>query len=91
MNNQQRIEAIKDRLHSLQPSHLKINDHSDQHIGHAGAQNGQGHFHLYISSAAFKNKSRIDCHKMIYQCLNTLMKTDIHALNITIIHPPEKP
>lgn len=86
MNNQQRIEIIRDRLtKALNPNVLEIIDDSARHHGHAGAATGQGHFSIEISSPQFKDKSRVECHRLVYDALGTLMQTDIHALKIRII------
>ena len=70
----------------LKPSLLEIIDDSHKHIGHAGADGGAGHFSVKIASSAFNNKSRLACHKMIYQALDSLMPKDIHALSIKLIN-----
>ncbi len=86
MSNEARIELMQSKLEkALSPSHIQIIDDSHQHIGHAGAKDGKGHFTLHIASPFFDNKPPIQCHKMIYQALGDLMQTDIHALSIKII------
>ena len=80
-----RIEKITQRLQSLQPSQLNIVDESEQHMGHAGAQDGRGHFALEIAAPSFAGQSPIACHRMIYAALGELMQTDIHALKINIL------
>ncbi|MPV85645.1 BolA/IbaG family iron-sulfur metabolism protein [Cardiobacteriales bacterium ML27] len=66
------------------PTQLDIIDESHLHIGHAGAQSGKGHYALTITSEAFAGKSRLQCHRMIYQALGELMQDNIHALSIKI-------
>lgn len=81
-----RLEKIRERLsQALNPSSLEVIDESAQHYGHAGSASGQGHYAIVISSDKFQNKSRIDCHRMIYDALGSLMQTDIHALKIKIV------
>lgn len=88
MNNQQRIEKIREYLQkALQPNSLDVIDESHLHAGHAGAKTGMGHFAIIISADAFLTKSRIEQHRMIYDALGNLMQTDIHALRITINAP----
>lgn len=86
MNNEARLEKMQMLLQAkLKPSLLKIVDDSSKHLGHAGAKGGAGHFSVEISSPVFNKKSRLACHKMIYQALDSLMPKEIHALSIKII------
>lgn len=80
-----RIERIKEKLNALSPSHLNIIDESHLHVGHAGARTGKGHFAVEITCDAFSEKSRLECHRMIYAALGDMMETDIHALRIVIL------
>ena len=81
------IELIKQRLQeTLNPSYLTIIDDSHKHKGHAGAATGLGHFSVEIASDHFKNCSRVQAHRLIYQALGSLMQTHIHALAITILN-----
>lgn len=70
---------------TLKPEKLFVTDDSDEHIGHAGAVSGKGHFTVEIASQLFINKSRLECHRMVYNALNDLMQTEIHALKIIIL------
>jgi BolA protein len=81
--NKARIDIIQQKLtHEFKPSHLVILDESHKHIGHAGAQTGQGHFALEIMSESFQGKTTLQIHRLIYNALGELMQTDIHALRI---------
>lgn len=83
MSVKNRIETIEHQLReALTPGHLEVIDDSHQHIGHAGAQTGLGHFTVRIASPLFKDKTTLSCHRMIYDALGSLMQTDIHALCI---------
>jgi len=74
---------IRERLEAaLAPEALEISDESHLHRGHAGAQDGRGHFRLMVVSDTFDGKSRVARHRLIYQSLGDLMQTDIHALAI---------
>ena len=86
--SERRIQLIKDRLGSLNPSHINIEDEGHLHVGHAGAKSG-GHFKLNIISDIFKDKSIIERHRIIYKCLNDLMNTEIHAISIKAMHKDE--
>ena len=74
------IEAILSNEFS--PSELLVKDQSHLHAGHAGARDGRGHFEVHIVAEAFRDKNRIQSHRLIYGALGELMTTDIHALNI---------
>ncbi len=81
----ERIHKIRQCLEtSLAPEQLHIEDESDQHIGHAGAKSGRGHFALTIKSKQLSKQNKIKAHQMIYHALGELMNTDIHALRIKI-------
>jgi len=67
---------------AFSPDELLVKDQSHLHAGHAGAKDGRGHFEVIIVADAFQDRSRIDCHRMIYAALGELMTTDIHALSI---------
>ncbi len=83
-------EQILSRLAKFNPSELTLIDDSASHRGHAGAHshtertgNVDGtHFELTIVSAEFTNKPLVARHRMIYETLDDLMKTQIHALKI---------
>lgn len=78
-----RVQSIEARLsEAFQPSELLVKDQSQLHVGHAGAQDGRGHFHVTIVADAFGGKSQLERHRMIYDALGELMNTDIHALRI---------
>ena len=83
-----RMEMINENLQALKPIKIDIQDEGNLHVGHAGAKSG-GHFKLYIVSDMFADISIINRHKLIYQCLDKLMKTDIHALSIKALSPKE--
>jgi BolA protein len=80
-------EAIRERLAALAPVSLDLRDESAQHAGHAGAASGGGHWQLTIVSEAFRGKSPVARHRMIYEALGDLMKRDIHALQIEAFAP----
>jgi len=83
-------EQILSRLAKFNPTSITLIDDSDAHSGHAGAAshaertgNADGtHFELTIVSAEFVNKPLVARHRMIYETLDDLMKTKIHALKI---------
>lgn len=91
-------EQIEARLQALQPTLLTIIDDSASHAGHAGAaahaaRTGVGvgagahadegtHFEITVVASAFAGKPLVARHRMIYELLDELMKTRIHALKI---------
>jgi len=88
MNNQHRTTMIEKILtDSFQPENILVTDQSHQHIGHAGAKDGRGHFNVNITAEIFIGKSLIERHRLIYQTLSKLMETDIHALQISAKAP----
>ena len=78
---------IRERLAALKPVTVDLRDESAQHAGHAGAASGGGHWQLTIVSEAFRGKSAVARHRMIYEALGDLMKRDIHALKIEASAP----
>jgi BolA family transcriptional regulator, general stress-responsive regulator len=82
--------AIREKLAALQPLSMELRDESDQHIGHAGARpSGGSHWQLTIVSEAFRGKSPVARHRMVYEALGDLMKGDIHALRIEALAPEQ--
>jgi BolA protein len=79
-----RTEQIQNCLQQLlQPQMLIVEDEGHLHIGHANE--GRGHFMVTIASPMFAGKNLLQCHKMVYDALNDVMKTDIHALKIKVV------
>ena len=88
--NTDRVEAIRLRLtEALDPDELEITDQSHQHVGHEGAKSGKGHFHVRITSGLFQGLMPIRRHRLVYEALGDLMKTDIHALSIDAEAPAD--
>jgi len=81
------VEEIRQRLAILEPLSVEIQDDSHLHAGHAGS--GGGHFSLTIVSSQFSGKSRIMRHRAIYQALNDLIPSNIHAVSIRAYAPEE--
>ncbi len=85
---------IEARLQALNPTRLEIVDDSASHAGHAGAADHAArlgsdanviegtHFEITVISDAFAGKPLVSRHRMIYELLDELMKTRIHALKI---------
>lgn len=78
---------LTERFH---PTALDLRNDSHKHIGHAGVTDAlNSHFSLTIVSEEFQNKSRVQRHQMIYDCLKDLMDNPIHALSIHAYSPRE--
>jgi len=74
----------------LKPSTLDIRDESDRHAGHAGHDGGgESHFRVMIVSHFFTGKTRLERHRMVYDCLAAELKDRIHALSIKALAPDE--
>lgn len=90
MSNEERIDRMRQRLEErLAPQELAIRDDSHLHIGHAGARDGRGHFHVTIRAEDFRGKTPLARHRLVFEVLDDMMKTDIHALQIDA-GPPDK-
>jgi BolA protein len=80
--------AMRARLAALEPLKVELRDESAQHAGHAGARpSGGSHWQLTIVSEAFRGKTAVARHRMVYEALGDLMKQDIHALKIEASTP----
>lgn len=83
--------AMRERLAALEPVALDLRDESAQHAGHAGSRpSGGSHWQLTIVSEAFRGKSAVARHRMVYEALGDLMKRDIHALRIEALAPEQQ-
>jgi len=90
MNSEQRLAEIRQRLEiALAPETMQLEDEGHKHVGHEGAKDGRGHFHLLVVSDHFFGKSLIQRHRLIYQAMGDLMQSDIHALSIDAYTPDE--
>ncbi len=85
-----RVDRIRDRLQAaFHPSRLDVVDDSHRHAGHPGARDGRGHFTVVIVSAGFAGMSKLDRHRAVYDAVQDLMATDIHAMSIHAFAPGE--
>jgi len=85
----------KDRIQGLlvtafSPEELLVKDQSHLHAGHSGARDGKGHFEVQIVAEAFEGITRIRRHRMVFEVLDDLMQTDIHALSVHAFAPGER-
>jgi BolA protein len=73
---------------ALMPRSLEIIDDSARHAGHAGARSG-GHFRVTLVAEAFRGRSRLERHRLVYDAVAPLMHDGVHALNIVARTPDE--
>jgi BolA protein len=80
-------DLLRERLvERLAPTRIEVLDESAAHLGHAG-QDGTGsgtHFRVRIASAQFEGKSKVACHRLVYDALRDYIHRDrgVHALAI---------
>jgi BolA family transcriptional regulator, general stress-responsive regulator len=85
----ERMTMIRERLTEVfSPQALNIIDESAKHAGHASA-GGAGHFVVEIVSDAFDGNSLIQRHRQVYEALDDIMHSEIHALSIKASTPAE--
>jgi BolA protein len=90
MNMDNRVERIRSLLQAaLGPSLLEVGDDSHLHAGHAGAASGGGHYRVKIVSERFEGQRLVMRHRLVYDAVQGMMHTDIHALAITALAPSE--
>ncbi|HUL18675.1 MAG TPA: BolA family protein [Steroidobacteraceae bacterium] len=86
-------EAVLGRMRAaleaaLAPQSLEIIDDSARHAGHAGAREG-GHYRVSLVAAAFRGRSALERHRLVYAALEPLLQNGVHALNISARSPEE--
>lgn len=85
-----RVAMIEERLrNAFSPLSLDVVDESAQHVGHAGARRGGGHYALTIVATQFAGHNPVQRHRMIYDALGDAMREEIHALSIRAYTPDE--
>ena len=83
-------DIIKKLSEAFVPESLDVVDESHLHEGHAGHRpGGETHFRVYIVSAAFKGKSRVERHRMINAILAAELAGSVHALAVKAQAPGE--
>ena len=79
--------AIEHALRAaLEPIELTVVDDSHLHAGHAGAREG-GHYTVSILSERFEGLSQVARHRLVYDALQGLISSGIHALAIQARSP----
>lgn len=82
------ISAIEEALEALNPELVEIEDDSAKHAGHVG-NTGGGHYNVLIVSDAFDGLPLIKRHRLVFEQVNDLMQSQIHALSIKAKTPSE--
>jgi BolA family transcriptional regulator, general stress-responsive regulator len=87
--NAQVVTQIRAALErALSPRSLEIIDDSAAHAGHVGARGG-GHFRVTLVAEAFRGRSQLERHRLVYAAVAPLMSSTVHALNIIARSPDE--
>ena len=84
-------ETIREKLTArFAPTRLAVIDESHRHAGHAGARpEGETHFNVTITSAAFAGLNRIARQRLVYDALKQELASRVHALSLTTLAPDE--
>jgi BolA protein len=84
-------ETIRYKLtERFAPARLAIVDESHRHAGHAGARpEGETHFAVTITSAAFAGLGRVARQRLVYDALKQELAASVHALSLTTLAPDE--
>lgn len=81
MNRSERIHQILSD--AFQPTALNVVDDSHKHAGHAGARpEGETHYTVTISAAAFEGLSRVARQRAVMDVLKPEFESGLHALSI---------
>lgn len=88
MSRAERIEAALRA--ALAPEALAVIDESHRHAGHAGARpEGETHYRVEITAAAFAGQSRVARQRAVYDLLKEELATGLHALSVAAKAPGE--
>ena len=84
-------ETMRQKLtERFAPVELEIIDESHRHAGHAGARpQGETHFAVTITSAAFAGLTRVARHRLVYDVVGQELAERVHALSLTTLAPHE--
>jgi BolA protein len=85
-----RMTIIENKLsEALNPTSIEVIDDSAHHVGHAGSQEGAGHYTVIIESKKFIGLSTLKKHQLVYKALGNMIPDEIHALQIRANAPEE--
>jgi BolA protein len=89
VNSDPTVALLEQRLGAIEPELVQIYDESGEHVGHAGAAGGGGHYRLIVVSRRFTGLSPVARHRLVYAAVGDLMQQRVHALAITALTPEE--
>jgi BolA protein len=90
MSAETRLTRLRDRLQAaLSPEICELIDDSAAHAGHAGAASGGSHYKLRIVASRFEGLKLVTRHRLVYDSVQDMMRTEIHALAIVALAPSE--
>ena len=72
------------------PLELVVADESHRHRGHAGREEGKGHFRVRLVSERFRGEPRLARHRLVYAALSDELRERIHALALELYSPEER-
>jgi BolA protein len=77
---------IRERLEArFSVQEVEVIDESDQHIGHAGYQEGgESHFRVRLRAPELAGMTRIARHRAVHQALGPELISRIHALALEL-------
>jgi BolA protein len=81
-----RAEVERKLRDALAPLELDIQDDSAAHAGHGASG---AHMRVRVVAEAFRGKSRVERHRMVYALLAEELQGAIHALQIDARAPGE--
>lgn len=90
MSNTPLADMVLQRLQSLNPSHLDLQNESMSHANYFDGK--ESHFKLVIVSNEFNSKRLVQRHQLVYQTVNDLLVQGgggIHAFAIYAYTPTE--
>lgn len=91
MQAKPRTEVIESKIkQALNPMQVQVIDDSAQHVGHAGASQGAGHYTVVVVAQQFENLSAIKRHQLVYGAVKDMIPNEIHALQIKAFAPGEQ-
>lgn len=82
-------DAIKQKLHAaFDPSHLYVEDQSENHRGHVGyREGGETHFHVIMTAASFEGQNRVSRQRAVHAALAEELAGPVHALSMELKTP----
>jgi acid stress-induced BolA-like protein IbaG/YrbA len=73
----------------LKPEDVKRHIQDNLHCEFVDVRGDGQHFEAVIVSAAFRGKSRVQQHQIVYRALGDRLREDIHALSMKTFSPEE--